>query len=76
MGRERYIQVLGVERFNEEVQGEDAGLGCFLGFDKEVNPGIVDITKAYLGMIWNRRTQLLAQLNMSNPQGSENFSNP
>ena len=73
--RERYIQVLGVERFNEEVQGEDAGLGCFLGFDKGVNPGIVDITKAYLGMIWNRRTQLLAQLNMSNPQGSENFFN-
>ena len=34
--RERYIQVLGVESFNEVVQGDDAGLGCFLVFDKGV----------------------------------------
>ena len=65
--RGRYIGEVGIERFNDWVIGDDLGLRYFLGFEKGLGSEIVEITKQYLGMIWNKRREMLAQQNASHP---------
>ena len=65
--RGRYIGEVGIERFNDWVIGDDLGLRYFLGFEKGLGTEIVEITKQYLGIIWNKRMEMLAQQNASHP---------
>ena len=48
---------------------DDNGLSYLLGFDKNVHPAIIDITKVYLAMIWHKRCKLLEERGRQVPQG-------
>ena len=55
----RYKEVMGDIKFQEIAQSDDRGLAYLLGFDAEAHPAVIDITKVYLSIIWNRRTKIL-----------------
>ena len=65
----RYKIVMGEEKFQEVVERDDRGLSYLLGFDLDVQTLVVEISKVYLSLIWNRRTKLLEERRMRIPQG-------
>ena len=50
-----------MKNFQEIVLRDDNGLSYLLGFDKNVHPSIIDITKVYLAKIWHKRCKLLEE---------------
>ena len=58
-----------MENFWEIGMRDDNGLSYLLGFDKNVHPAIIDITKVYLAMIWHKRCKLLEERGRQVPQG-------
>ena len=61
--------VMGEEKFQEVVERDDRGLSYLLGFDLDVQTLVVEISKVFLSLIWNRRTKLLEERRKRFPQG-------